>query len=85
MKIRLQQGHTTKSPRTPSGGSLELIARVRYKSGERLAEGAADTAVRELLSQKMAGDIESARVWAEARRYVCTMTSHSTRSSVAYP
>jgi len=32
-----------------------------------LAEGAAETVVRELLSLEMARDAESVRVWAEAR------------------
>ena len=50
-----------------------------------MAEGAAETVVRELLSLEMAGDAASARVWAEARRYLANVPPHLTRSSVAIP
>jgi len=85
MKARLLQGCRTTSPNEYSGGRLELIAQVCWKRGARLAEGAAETVVREFLSLEMAGDAESARVWAEARRYLANVTPHFTRSSVAYP
>ena len=44
-----------------------------------MAEGAAETVVREFLSLEMAGDAESARVWAEARRYLANVTPHFTK------